>query len=276
RNALFKMDAHTAVDLEFAEKQTRCLHGEVVVAGGQGGVGAGEVDVARLQLDLDFIRQRDRRHERLQLVKAVGPLAQDVEIEIDLGRGGLFHRGKPELEDTHAPMATDKLIVALDVNTAAEALALVRKLKASLSCFKVGSQLFTREGPALVRALREREHVDVFLDLKFHDIPQTVAKAVGSAAALGVRFLTLHTSGGAAMMRAAADAAQGTSVQLLGVTVLTSFDESGLRAVGFERPLADQALRLARLAVENSVPGLVCSPLEIALLRGELGTSVTL
>src|SRR4051812_20773008 len=97
-------------------------------------------------------------------------------------------------------MPTDKLIVALDIDDAAKALALVRALKGKINFFKIGSPLFTREGPAVVRAVLD-EGADVFLDLKFHDIPQMVANAVASAAALGVRFATLHTSGGQEMMQ---------------------------------------------------------------------------
>ena len=170
---------------------------------------------------------------------------------------------------------TDKLILALDVDTAADALTLVRRLKAHLGLFKVGLQLFTREGPGFVRALRG-EGVDVFLDLKLHDIPQTVSHAVRAAAALDVRFLTIHAGGGLEMMQAAQKATQGTRTEILAVTVLTSLDDGALRQIGYDRTAADQVLRFARLAALAGVPGLVCSPLEIALIREGLSEPIKL
>jgi orotidine-5'-phosphate decarboxylase len=170
---------------------------------------------------------------------------------------------------------TDKLILALDVDHAADALELVRRLKPYLSLFKVGSQLFTREGPALVQALRA-EGVDVFLDLKWHDIPQTVAHAVRAAAALEVRYVTVHAGGGLEMLQAAQAAVKGSRTEILAVTVLTSLDDGALRQIGFERTAADQVVRLARLAVLAQVRGLVCSPHEIALIREQIQERVTL
>jgi orotidine-5'-phosphate decarboxylase len=172
-------------------------------------------------------------------------------------------------------MPTDKIIPALDLDSGEQALALVRQLKSQLSLFKVGKQLFTREGPALIKALRQ-EGVEVFLDLKFHDIPQTVAKATAAAASLDVRFLTLHTSGGSEMMRAALQAVQGSPLQLLGVTVLTSMDDDGLREVGVDHTAQGQVLNLARLAEKSGLSGLVCSPLEADLIRRQVSTSLTL
>jgi orotidine-5'-phosphate decarboxylase len=172
-------------------------------------------------------------------------------------------------------MPTDKIIPALDLDSGEQALALVRQLKSQLSLFKVGKQLFTREGPALIKALRQ-EGVEVFLDLKFHDIPQTVAKAAAAAASLDVRFLTLHTSGGSEMMRAALQAVQGSPLQLLGVTVLTSMDDDGLREVGVDHTAQGQVLNLARLAEKSGLSGLVCSPLEADLIRRQVSTSLTL
>lgn len=171
--------------------------------------------------------------------------------------------------------ATDKLILALDVDRADEALALVRLLKPYLSLFKVGNQLFTREGPAFVKALRT-EGVDIFLDQKWHDIPQTVAHAVTSAAALDVRYVTIHASGGLEMMQAAQAATKGSRTQILAVTVLTSLDDGALRQIGFDRSTADQVVRLARLAVLAGVHGLVCSPHEIELIRQQVQEPVTL
>jgi orotidine-5'-phosphate decarboxylase len=170
---------------------------------------------------------------------------------------------------------TDKLILALDMDRADDALALVRKLKGELSLFKVGSQLFTREGPAFIRALRA-EGVDIFLDLKWHDIPQTVASAVSAAVALDVRYVTVHASGGVEMLRAAQAAVKGSRTEILAVTVLTSLEDGTLRQIGFERTAAEQVLRLARLAVRAEVRGLVCSPHEIELIREQIQERVTL
>ena len=170
---------------------------------------------------------------------------------------------------------TDKLILALDVDGAAEALALVRQLKTHLSLFKVGSQLFTREGPAFIRALRA-EGVDIFLDLKWHDIPQTVAHAVKAAVALEVRYVTIHASGGLEMMQAAQAAVKGSRTEILAVTVLTSLDDASLREIGFGCSAAEQVVWLARLAVLAGVRGLVCSPHEIALIREQIQERITL
>jgi orotidine-5'-phosphate decarboxylase len=170
---------------------------------------------------------------------------------------------------------TDKLILALDVDRAEDALALVRLLKPYLGLFKIGNQLFTREGPAIVRAVRA-EGVDIFLDQKWHDIPQTVAKAVTAAAALDVRYVTVHASGGLEMLQAAQEAVKGSRTKILAVTVLTSLDDGALRQIGFDRTAADQVVRLARLAVLAGVSGLVCSPHEIELIRQQIQEPVTL
>ena len=170
---------------------------------------------------------------------------------------------------------TDKLILALDVDRGADALALVRLLKPHLSLFKVGSQLFTREGPAILETLR-LEGVDVFLDLKWHDIPQTVANAVTVARTFDVRYVTVHAGGGLEMLQAAQEATKGSRLEILAVTVLTSLDDGALRQIGFERTAAEQVVRLARLAALAGVQGLVCSPLEIDLIRQQVQEPVKL
>ena len=170
---------------------------------------------------------------------------------------------------------TDKLILALDVDRSDEALAFVRLLKPYLSLFKVGSQLFTREGPALVHTLRA-EGIDLFLDLKWHDIPQTVGHAVASAVALDVRYVTVHAAGGLEMLQAAQAAVKGSRTEILAVTVLTSLDDGALRQIGFERTAAEQVVRLARIAVLAGVNGLVCSPHEIELIRQQIQERVKL
>jgi orotidine-5'-phosphate decarboxylase len=170
---------------------------------------------------------------------------------------------------------TDKLILALDVPTGEEALALVRLLKPHLSLFKVGKQLFTQEGPAIVRAIRA-EGADVFLDLKWHDIPQTVAHAIQSANKLDVRYVTVHASGGLEMLKQAQEAVKGTHTEILAVTVLTSLDDQALKQIGFERNAADQVVHLAQLAAQAGTAGLVCSPLEIELIRQHVKAPIKL
>ncbi|HET7461787.1 MAG TPA: orotidine-5'-phosphate decarboxylase [Longimicrobium sp.] len=159
-------------------------------------------------------------------------------------------------------------IIALDVPDAGSALRLVDQLGDAATFVKVGLQLFVAEGPHIVNALRG-EGKRVFLDLKLHDIPNTVAHAVKSAAAMKVELLTVHAAGGAAMLRAAASAAAGSSVSLLGVTVLTSLGEAELaQAWGRERvAVEDEVARLAALAHECGIPGVVASVHEITAAR---------
>ncbi len=172
-------------------------------------------------------------------------------------------------------MPTDKFIIALDFDTKKEALEMVRLLKSEVTFFKVGLQLFVREGPDFVRELR-REKIDIFLDLKLHDIPNTVAQAVKAMRDLEVRFLTIHTTGGGAMLKAAQEMVDGSSTTLLGVTVMTSLDEKTLHEVGVDQSVQDQVVRLAKLSAANELGGLIISPLEIELLRKELGQKVKL
>jgi orotidine-5'-phosphate decarboxylase len=165
------------------------------------------------------------------------------------------------------------IIAALDVPTAEQALKLASELAPSVGAFKIGSELFTAAGPDIIKKIRAMGAA-VFLDLKFHDIPNTVAKAVASAVRLDVQMLTIHTSGGLEMMRAAEASAQQTAAQsgrhaplVLGVTVLTSFNSDTLAEVGCQPNVGAQVERLANLAVKAGLRGLVCSPLEIADLR---------
>jgi len=159
-------------------------------------------------------------------------------------------------------------VIALDVADSAAARALLDRVGPGAEFVKVGLQLFTAEGPAIVRELRARG-LRIFLDLKLHDIPNTVAHAVKSAAALEVELLTVHASGGAAMLRAAAEAAAGTGVSLLGVTVLTSLSDAELgEAWGREGiAIGGEVARLARLAAACGLPGVVASVHEIAAVR---------
>lgn len=172
-------------------------------------------------------------------------------------------------------------IVALDVGSADDALDLARRLGESCRFYKVGSELFTAAGPSVVKALRD-EGADVFLDLKLHDIPNTVAGAVRSAARLGVRLLTVHAVGGAAMLRAAQEAASSAAAEsgcnLLAVTVLTSFDAESL-AVAWGRENVEVEREVVRLAGEAATAGLhgvVCSGAEAAAVRGTYGDRLAL
>jgi orotidine-5'-phosphate decarboxylase len=174
------------------------------------------------------------------------------------------------------------IIAALDVPTVEQALGLARELAPLVGAFKIGSELFTAGGPDIVRQIRATGAA-VFLDLKFHDIPNTVAKAVRSALQLDVQMLTVHTSGGLKMLQAAEEEAQGWARELnqlpplvLGVTVLTSLDSNELSEIGMEANAARQVERLASLAVRAGLRGLVCSPLEVAGLRQFLPASIQL
>lgn len=174
------------------------------------------------------------------------------------------------------------IIVALDVPAAGKAVELASLLAPEVGAFKIGKELFTSAGPDIVHRLRA-VGAKVFLDLKFHDIPHTVARAVAAAVRLGVEMLTIHASGGLAMMQAAERAAQEESRRLgesaplvLGVTVLTSLDDAALAETGVGHSAAAQVELLARLAVRAGLRGLVCSPQELTLLRRELPATLQL
>jgi orotidine-5'-phosphate decarboxylase len=174
------------------------------------------------------------------------------------------------------------IIVALDLPNMDAALRLAEEVAPAVGAFKIGKELFTAAGPEVVRRVRATG-ASVFLDLKFHDIPNTVAKAVESAVALDVQMLTIHTSGGSDMMQAAEEAAQSAAAKLgraaplvLGVTVLTSMDAADLTEVGVEATPAAQVERLASLAAKSGLRGLVCSPLEIVALRRILPAAMQL
>jgi orotidine-5'-phosphate decarboxylase len=164
------------------------------------------------------------------------------------------------------------LIVALDVSSAAAAHTIVAAVGVSALTFKVGMQLYTAEGPSVVRDLVASGR-RVFLDLKYHDIPNTVAAAVREAAGLGVSMLTIHASGGGKMIHAAVEAARtvNQALMVLGVTVLTSMDEMDLDKVGVRGHMSEQVLRLAGLALTSGCHGVVASAMEAAELREELG-----
>ncbi|MCB1875366.1 MAG: orotidine-5'-phosphate decarboxylase [Chromatiales bacterium] len=165
-----------------------------------------------------------------------------------------------------------RIVVALDYANADQALVLADRLDPDACRVKVGKELFTRAGPNLVRRLVE-QGFGVFLDLKFHDIPNTVAAACKAAADLGVWMVNIHTSGGRRMMEAAREAlpADGNSPLLIGVTVLTSLDDRELQEVGFRDGAVNSVRRLASLANDCGLDGVVCSPQEVSVLRGNLG-----
>jgi orotidine-5'-phosphate decarboxylase len=170
----------------------------------------------------------------------------------------------------------DRLAVALDFPNEHEALKLVIRLDQSCQWFKVGMELYYAAGNGIVHQLRDRGF-NVFLDLKLHDIPNTVAGAVRSATHAGASLLTIHATGGAAMMSAAAEAASAPgSPRLLAVTVLTSMDANELAGIGITASPAEQVLRLARLAQASGIDGMVCSPEEVAALRKETGPNTLL
>ena len=171
----------------------------------------------------------------------------------------------------------DRLLVALDVDDGARAMALAAALRGLAGGVKVGSRLFTAEGPALVRGLVAAGS-RVFLDLKFHDIPNTVAQAVDAAVATGAWMINVHASGGGPMMAAAARAGRDAAARLgcpppmlVAVTVLTSMDASALRDTGVERPLLEHVVALARLAQAAGLQGVVASPRETAAIRQACG-----
>jgi len=170
-----------------------------------------------------------------------------------------------------------EIIVALDTASGGRALELVRSLRGQISIFKVGLELYTATGPSIVREIKGLG-AEVFLDLKFHDIPNTVARAAAEAARLGVAMLDLHLSGGAAMIRRAVDEVEATCTlnqirrpALLGITVLTSLGDESLPALGIQRTAQEQVLALATMGQEAGLDGVVASPRELQSLRGRLG-----
>lgn len=174
-------------------------------------------------------------------------------------------------------MADDRLIVALDVSTMDDMKEIVTSLGDAVSFYKVGMELFYAEGEQTVRFLQE-QNKQVFLDLKLHDIPNTVAHGVSSLTRLGANLITMHGQGGPVMMKAAVQAARETAEQLgveraklLAITVLTSFDDEAWTSTGGQLPISDQVIRLAKLAKECGMDGVVCSALEAKMIREACG-----
>lgn len=171
--------------------------------------------------------------------------------------------------------AKEKIIVALDAPDTAAALRLADSLGDAVAWVKIGLQLFTAAGPDSVLALKDRGY-KVFLDLKFHDIPNTAREAVHSAVRLGADMTTIHLSGGRKMIREAVQAAADSPLLVLGVTVLTSFDQDELRGIGVSASPAEQVETLVALGVGQGLQGVVCSPHEIAPLRARFGDTLTI
>ena len=169
----------------------------------------------------------------------------------------------------------EKIIVALDVPNLASAVSLVDELGETISWVKIGLQLFTAEGPPIVHAMKVRG-LKVFLDLKLHDIPHTALEAVRSAVVLGADMATIHLCGGSKMVRSAIEASEGSSLLILGVTVLTSLDDDQLNEIGIQRTVEQQVVELVEVGRRCGLRGIVCSPLEIAVLRSKFGNSLTI
>lgn len=181
------------------------------------------------------------------------------------------------IDSTTASRGRSHLAFALDFPDIGSARRVVSQLADHVGVVKIGLELFVKEGPAAVTLGRDLG-CDIFLDLKLHDIPETVDRAVGSACQLGVRYLTVHASGGPRMLSQAAERVrkEGAELTLLAVTVLTSLDGADLLAVGVNRSPAEQTVTLARMASVSGISGFVCSAAEVGQLRAELGRSTVL
>lgn len=276
RNVFLERDGDAWRNFRLAKKSARRPHHKIVFAGRKRWI-----VTLKLKLISDFYAERimqcDRRDHGFDFVEVIIAPVQNAERKIDFGVRSLLHHLPSVDEFAHIDemkSSRDRLIVALDVGTRAEAISLALALAPFARWMKLGLQLFTAEGPDLVRAIRETG-ANVFLDLKLHDIPTTVARAVESATKLEVGMLTLHLMGGREMIRAAVEAAP-SSLLLLGVTVLTSANDETLRAVGINADVARQATRLAKLGSENGVRGLVASAHEIAAIRKAAGDEIKL
>src|ERR1041384_7351787 len=225
RDFLFEGDANTVADTCSLAKKFCGPHDQIVIPGRQRRIVAGKIDpiVVPRPFDDQPVRERDRRHEGFNFVETVGAASFDLERKIDLRRRRKLHilqfAQQISQKNRMKSQAAEKIIVALDAPSAKEGLRLVSLLSDAVGFFKIGLQSYTAEGPELVRQASSVSKI--FLDLKLHDIPNTVAKAVEAADKLGVKMLTLHLSGGSEMIRAAG-AARKRDKLLLGVTVSTS------------------------------------------------------
>ena len=203
----------------------------------------------------------------------IGSFAKNAEREVDFGWRVNCHSLSNYL---HMPnSAKEKIIIAVDAPNAAAARSLVKPLAGQGCLFKIGLQLFTAEGPSIVREMQDLG-ARIFLDLKFHDIPNTAREAVHSAVALGVDMTTIHLCGGPEMVSGAISAAEGSPTLVLGVSVLTSMDAESLRSVSVPLAPKDQVLHLAAMGLKCGLRGIVASPLEITPLREKFGSSLVI
>jgi orotidine-5'-phosphate decarboxylase len=270
-NPLDQMDLRPAAGACRAEKRPRRHVGQIGLIAGQPWHIAGHGHPAlRAEDNPDLIVESNRHHEGFDLVVPVRPPAKHPQVQIDFGMGGGLHWVYPVRMPGDA---NQKIIVALDVPAADDAARLMDALEGEVVRVKIGLRLFTAAGPPVVRKALDRG-LGVFLDLKFHDIPNTVAEAVASARSLGVSMATIHLAGGPAMVAAAAS--QAGDMLLLGVTVLTSMDAGELAATGTSRGPQDQVVLLAQMGTAAGVRGLVASPREIASLRAACGPDIAI
>jgi orotidine-5'-phosphate decarboxylase len=205
-------------------------------------------------------------------MESVGSFAANPKRKVEFGPRHSFHSSQAV---TRPASAKDRIIAAIDVPDEASALGLIRRLRGRVGFFKLGLELFTACGPEIVEKAKQEGEARIFLDLKFHDIPNTVAGAVRSASALGVDMLTIHLAGGGAMLAAAA-ASVGASTLLLGVSVLTSHSAETQREIGADADIASQVNRLVGLGVAHGIRGFVASGHEISSLRAAFGHDVRL
>src|SRR5579859_4544987 len=222
--------------------------------------------VTRYIIDSDFKLQIKRAP------KSEMPYHQSMVPSLSLAPAG-----NPSGATGRFESARRRLIVALDVQDAPSADRLVNRLEGTCTWFKVGLELFVAAGPAVLKPILERGH-SVFLDLKFHDIPNTVAGAVRSAARLGASMLTVHASGGPVMLAAARAALEGVTnpPDLLAVTMLTSMDAGQTNSIGLKRSPSEQVELLARMGIQAGINGFVCSPQEVAAVRALTGPAAML
>lgn len=273
-NVFLKMDLHTEPQAGVLRKDRRRAVGEVRGVGGHARIATGQAYAGLPpQGDLQTVRQGDRSHEGFDLVKSILPPPEHPEREVDFGRGVNCHAGS-NYPRMHAS-AKEKIIVAVDAPDAPSALRLVEPLAKEGCLFKIGLQLFTAEGPSIIAKL-QATGARIFLDLKFHDIPNTAREAVHSAVRLGVDMTTIHLCGGSEMVSESIAAAVGSKTLVLGVSVLTSMDDESLRAVGVPRAAEEQVLHLAEMGLGCGLRGIVASPREIRPLREKFGNSLVI
>lgn len=274
RDVFLKMNAGMDFSACGPRKYLHRLANKVRPVGRQRGIAACKFHTLTvLQLDLDPVRQRERRHERLDRMKPVGAPLQNAEREVDFGRSVKCHAAQ-RMSATPST-AKEKIIVALDAPDADSAKRLAAPLLGEGCLFKIGLQLFTAEGPSIVQDFKKLG-ARVFLDLKFHDIPNTAMEAVRSATALGAEMTTIHLCGGPRMAADSIAAAKGSGMLVLGVTVLTSMDSESLQATGVPDSPEAQVVRLAAMGVSNGLRGVVASPREIRPLRENFGNALVI